>query len=82
MLRCFAIERRGNSVSLGEVRWAIATLRDLGRTSADRLYPRFPFRGEFCGQGMPTIRPSDEKRVFVTYRLRWGQDQEPEESPQ
>ena len=37
MLRCFAIERRGNSVSLGELRWAIATLRDLGRTSAEAL---------------------------------------------
>ena len=43
MLRCFAMEGRRTSVSLGEVRWTIATLRDSSRTSADRLDPRFPF---------------------------------------
>ena len=37
MLFGFAIEPRGHSVSLGEAGWAIATLPELGRTSADRL---------------------------------------------
>lgn len=35
-----------DSVSLGEVRWAIATFRDLSRTSAEQLDPRFPFERE------------------------------------
>jgi hypothetical protein len=43
----------GISVSLGEVRWAIATLRDLSRTSADRLDPRFPF--EISGTVTPEL---------------------------
>jgi len=70
MLRCFAIERRGNSVSLGEVRWAIATLRDLGRTSADRLDPRFPFGGNFVDKGFCKFvtkkrpEPGHEQAIF------------------
>jgi hypothetical protein len=39
MLRSFAIERRGFSVSRHEVRWAIATLRDLNGTTIDRSDP-------------------------------------------
>ena len=37
MLLCFAIEHRRNRVSLSEERQAIATLRDLNVTNADRL---------------------------------------------
>jgi hypothetical protein len=44
MLRCSAIEGRGNSVFPREVRWAIATSQNLGRTSAAR--PR-KVSGEF-----------------------------------
>jgi hypothetical protein len=41
MLRSFAIERRGFSVSRHEVRWAIATLRDLNGPLLIGWIPRF-----------------------------------------
>jgi hypothetical protein len=45
MLCCVLTSSAGEfSVPRGEVRWAIATLRDLNRTSADRLDPKVSIR--------------------------------------
>jgi hypothetical protein len=76
MLRCFAIERQGNPVSLGEVRWAIATLRDLGETSADR------FRKVSGGNSATECAPNSIVRGTLADRLveihthgidKWGE---------
>ena len=57
-------------MSPGEARWAIATLRDLTRTSADPLDRRFPFERELVRNPLPALIELVSLRLLLNFKAR------------